>query len=148
MSASLFRIAAGLQVFFAVSHTVGLLADEDHGTAANAAARAMREASFSVMGTDVTFWGMYLGFGMLFTVFMALAAAISWQLGSWAKTGEALPRLSRLAWTFALGHVAVAMVVWPYFFIAPQLTAALIAVLLTVGAARLRRQKTLAAQTG
>src|SRR5688500_7043460 len=121
----LYRVASGLLVFFGVTHTIGLLSDSDNGVALGAVVGAMKSVRFETMGTERVLWDFYLGFGLLLTVYLLGSAVWSWTLGSVVRQSPGAVRA--LAWPFALCHVAVAVLCWTNFFIAPALTATLIA---------------------
>ena len=82
MKASLmFRIAAVLITLFAVGHTFGFR-QVDPRWGIDAMIGAMKSAKFQTQGMERTYWDFYVGFGLFVTVFLFLAAALAWQLGS------------------------------------------------------------------
>jgi hypothetical protein len=133
----LFRTAAVLQLFFALTHTVGLLSDEKHSAAIDGALQTLKRQSFPIMGTPRTFWQLYIGFGLLFTVFMVTASVLTWQLASASAGGRAQPEWRRMAWVLFAGQLGTTALCWTHFFIAPQLVSTVATMLLALGAQRM-----------
>ncbi len=122
----LYRIAAGLLVVFAASHTYGLL------TLTSPEVRGVREAMndvhFQLMGTNCSYGGFYIGFGLLFTAYLLFSAFLAWHLGSLArKNSEAI---GALGWSLFTVQVVNLVLSWIYFFPAPVVVSALAAVCL------------------
>lgn len=138
----MFRAAAILQSFMAVTHTIGLLADESRGLVLDAALKVIKSQTTVVMGSERTIWEFYIGFGLLFTVAMLVAAAISWLLGSAVGTGGDVRLVRSLAWVSFLGQLAVTALCFRYFFIAPQVVSLAAAICLGVGAMRVGKTST------
>jgi hypothetical protein len=65
----LYRIASGLLILFAASHTVGLLT-KPPSLEASAARDAMNNVHFRFMGTDCTYGRFYIGFGLMLTAYL------------------------------------------------------------------------------
>jgi hypothetical protein len=59
---------------------------------------AMRNVHFDVMGMSRTIWDFYFGFGLLLTLYLLFAAALSWHLGSLHTASSA----RTLAWAFVV----------------------------------------------
>jgi hypothetical protein len=126
---NLYRISTYLLVIFFLSHTFGgMLSHASYGVAADGVFSLMKSIDFEVMGSTVTWGGMYLGFGLLFSVFLLFSADLTWHLGGLDEKKRAA--LLPVSWALFGAFVAVAVLGWVYFFIAPQITATVIAVLL------------------
>jgi hypothetical protein len=123
------RIAAGLALFNAAGHTIGLLAPP-HDPEAQAAIGAMQLHHFNAMGSTRTFWDFYYGFSLIITVTLLLVAVLCWQLASLAKTDPA--RVRPLIASLCAAAVAFTILSWLYLFAAPTLTIAAISVSLAV----------------
>jgi hypothetical protein len=124
----LLKIASGLTVIHAALHTFGgLLHAPSHGPGEIAVLDAMKSFQFDVMGSRRTYWDFYFGFGLFVSVSLLLQAALLWQLASLAKSqpDKARPLMASLF----LAFVAAVVLSWRWFFIAPLLMEALIAIL-------------------
>lgn len=130
----MFRAAAFLQAFMAITHTFGLFADESRGLVIDAALKVIQTQTTLVMGSERTIWEFYIGFGLLFTVAMLVAAAISWTLGSAVGAGGDVRLVRSLAWISFVGQLAVTALCFRYFFIAPQVVSLASAICLGLGA--------------
>jgi hypothetical protein len=78
--------------------------------------------------STLNYYNFYLGFGMLFSVFLPYTSVVAWHLGGLGAKGRAA--LAPIAWAFFGSFVLIAVMSRVYFFIAPGVTATLIAVLL------------------
>jgi hypothetical protein len=126
--AILLKVAAGLAVIHAALHTFGgLLAAPSHGAAEIAVLDSMRSASFDFMGSQRSYWDFYMGFGLFLTVGLLVQGALLWQLA--ALAGSDPQRARPFMATLIFGFVAAAVLSWRFFFIAPLVTEALIALL-------------------
>jgi hypothetical protein len=100
---------------------------------------SMRTIHFDIMGFSRTFWDFYVGFGLLLTVFLWFSAILAWQLSGMVKE---YPKLVRtLAWPFAISHVAVAVLGWTNFFLAPIVVSSAAACCLVLAAWRSGREQ-------
>jgi len=132
---SVYRITAYLLLLFCGMHTVGgLLSEQTYGPESDGALASMKAVHFPLMGADCTWYGLYFGFGLLFSVFLLVSAAITWHLGGLRPSERRA--LAPVAWSLFLGFVLVACLSWRYFFAAPGATATVIAALLGVQAIR------------
>ena len=122
----LYRIAAGLLVVFAASHTYGLL------TLTSPEVRGVREAMndvhFQLMGTNCSYGGFYIGFGLLFTAYLLFSAFLAWHLGGLARKNP--ETIGALGWSLFTVQVVNLVLSWMYFFPAPVVVSALAAVCL------------------
>jgi hypothetical protein len=127
----LFKIASVLLYFFGLTHTFGLFRPRT-GEGVSTVLAFMRTVHFDVMGSSRSFWDFYAGFGLLLTVFLWFSAVLAWQLGGLVREH---PRLARtLAWPFALSQVAVAVLGWTNFFLAPIIVSTAVACCLVLAA--------------
>jgi hypothetical protein len=125
MSRLLYRVAAVLILLFDVGHSVGFpWSDPKWGVDTS----AMKSTHFQILGFSRTYWDFYIGFGLLVSVFLLLAAILAWQLGGLPSQTAALVRLS--AWSLAVCFVVLTILNWTYFFTIPIVFSGLIAICL------------------
>jgi hypothetical protein len=130
-----FRIATYLLVLFCVAHTAGgMLGQKSMGPAADAVFASMKSVHFTFNGADATWYGMWFGFGMMASVFLAFSAIAAWQLDR--VTPEHWPAVSVIAWALVVSQACNAVVSWLYFFAGPGTFATAITLLMAVGALR------------
>lgn len=89
----------------------------------------MKSTEFPVMGVTRTFWDFYQGMGLAVSVFLTFEAVIFWQLASIVRSGG-YKSIRPLLVTFVAGYLALAVVSYERFFIAPVVTEILIAICL------------------
>jgi hypothetical protein len=131
-SSILLRIASVLTLIHAVLHTVGgLFSPPGHGPNEITVLNTMKAFQFDFVGSMRSYWDFYFGFGLIVTLFLLLDAVLLWQLASLAKSDAATARPFML--TLLAAFVAMTVLSWRYFFIAPLLVEGVIAVL--IGAA-------------
>ena len=124
-----FRLGSYLLVLYCVAHTWGaLLATPSFGAAADAVRASMQRVHFACQGSECTWFGFYLGFGWMVSVFFLLSAALSWYLGGLAPARRGA--LAPITWALFLSQAAGAVFAWVYFFSAPRVFATAIALLL------------------
>jgi hypothetical protein len=122
MKASLFyRIASVLLLLFAAGHHLGFRR-VDPRWGVDSIIAALKSTRFEVQGFNRTYGDFYTGFGFFATVFLLFTAILAWQLGGLPK--ETLSAMPLMTWAFALCFVAVTVLTWRYFFIAPLLFSA------------------------
>jgi hypothetical protein len=125
----LYRISAVLILLFDLGHSAGFpWSDPKWGVDTS----AMRSGHFQLLGFTRTYWDFYLGFGLIISVFLLLAAILAWQLGSLPK--QSPPPWRATAWALALTFVALTVLNCMYFFTIPIVFSAVIAMCLTVAA--------------
>jgi len=127
----LLRAASVLTFVHAALHTFGgLLRAPMHGPREVELLNAMKAFQFDAMGSLRTYWDFYMGFGLFVSIGLVLQAVLMWQLASLVKVdpSKARPLIASLC----LAFIAIAVLSWAYFFIAPLATELLIAVLLGV----------------
>ena len=126
---NLYRISSYLLLFFCATHTIGgMLSNKSRGAEADAVLSSMKSVQFAVQGASCTYYGFYFGFGIMVSIFLLFSAILAWYLGGLDAKSKAA--LSPVTWAFFASHAATAFLSWAYFFIAPGVTATLIAVLL------------------
>ncbi|HEV2349640.1 MAG TPA: hypothetical protein VG028_07335 [Terriglobia bacterium] len=121
----LYRIACGLFILFALMHTMGLLSSKQPSPEVAAVRAAMNSVHWRFMGSDITYGGIYLGFGLLLTAALLFSAVIAWHLSWLAGTN---PRaIGSLGWAFFAFAIANLALSWIFFFAGPIVASALIA---------------------
>jgi hypothetical protein len=132
---NLYRISSCLLLFFCATHTIGgMFSRPGRGAEADAVLSSMKSVKFAVQGANCTYYGFYFGFGIMVSIFLLFSAVLAWHLGGIDAEGRAA--LSPVAWAFFASHAATAVLSWVYFFIAPGVTATVIAVLLGLACIR------------
>ena len=132
MKASLlYRIAAILLLLFAVGHTLGFR-KIDPKWGVDSLVASMRTIHFDAQGFSRSYWDFYTGFGLFVTIFFLFAAFLAWQLGGLPK--ESLAQMRGITWAFALCFVAVTVLSWTYFFVAPVVFSSVVTICLVAAA--------------
>jgi hypothetical protein len=130
-----YRLAAYVLVVFCALHTAGgMLSQQSLGPDADAVFNAMKSVHFNAMGSTVTWYGFWFGFGLMVSVFLLLSAVIAWQLDR--VSTERWSSVSVIAWALAASQLATAVLSWIYFLAGPGVTATLATLLLAFGAFR------------
>ena len=124
----LYRLASGLLVVFAASHTYGLLTFRASSPEVRGVRQAMNDVHFQFMGVDCSYGGFYIGFGLLFTAYLLFSAFLAWHLGGLARKNP--QTIGALGWSFFTVQVANLALSWMYFFPAPAVVSALAALCL------------------
>ena len=132
-TSTLYRTAAVLILLFDVGHTIGFL-QSDPKWGVDTLLASMRSIHFELQGFSRSYWDFFVGFGLLFTVFLLFAAVFAWQLGGLLP--ETLAHMRGTAWALALCFAAVTVLTWKYFFIAPIVFSVLITACLITAAWR------------
>ncbi len=131
--ALLYRIASVLLVLFAAGHTLGFRR-VDPRWGIDATIGALKATQFQVQGFTRSYWSFYTGFGLFVTVLLVFVGILAWQLGALPK--DTLRSLRVVTWALALSFVAVTLLSWRYFFIAPVVFSGVIAACLLLAAWR------------
>ena len=80
------------------------------------------------MGAEITYGGIYIGFGLLLTAALLLSAFLAWHLGWLARSDpRAIGGLGWVFFGFAMANLILSRI---YFFAGPIVASALIAVCL------------------
>jgi hypothetical protein len=129
MNATLpYRIASGLLVVFAASHTSGLLTFDESSSEVRGVREAMDHVHFQLMGSNCSYGGLYVGFGLLLTAYLLFSAFLAWHLGGLARRNP--QAIGALAWSLFTVQVVNLALSWMYFFPAPVAMSALVAICL------------------
>jgi hypothetical protein len=130
-----YRIAAVVLVLFALGHTRGaLLSTPRFGPASDAVAAAMKDVHLAAAGaSDCTWYGFYLGFGIIVSVFFLLSAVLAWHLGG--KTARERAGLWPVSAALVASYAANLVITRLYFFPAPTVFSAAVTLLLGWGLA-------------
>ena len=130
-----FRIAAYLTLLFCVAHTAGgMLAQESLGSAADGVFAAMKSTHFDFNGSDSTWYGFWMGFGLTVSAFLVLVAVTALVLDR--VTPEAWPQVRVIAWALIAAMTFNGVIAWRYFFAGPLAFSIVIVALLVIGTAR------------
>ena len=132
MSSSLFyRIAAVLLVLFAIGHTLGFRQTRGM-TGADSVVSLMKSVHFTVQGFPRVYYDFFVGFGLFVTAFLLFSALLSWQLASVSQ--HVFAEIPWVTWGLVVCFLAVTILSWAYFFLAPVIFSILITACLTAGA--------------
>jgi hypothetical protein len=125
------RIASVLTLFHCAGHTIGgVFGKPKHGAEQLAVMDTMKSHRFNVMGSLRSYWDFHFGYALFVTINLLIQGLLFWQLATMAKTNAAWIR--PILVLFFLNYVAMAIVAWKYFFIAPAVIELLIAVCLAL----------------
>lgn len=122
----LYRISSVLFIIFAVSHTFGVLSRKSPSAEAAAVRSAMDSVQWRFMGSNITYGGLYIGFGLFITAALFLAAFLAWHLGGLARVNP--QAIGMMGWVFFAFSFASLILSWVYFFAGPIIISALITV--------------------
>jgi len=139
MSRVLYRSAAVLIALLDIGHSAGYpWSDPAWGVDLH----AMQAGRFDVLGSSRTYGDFYVGFGLSVSVFLLVAAVVTWQLGAWST--QNLPHAGATAWVLLLGFAALTLLDYVYFFVIPLVFSCAITVCLAAGviASRTGRRNT------
>lgn len=129
------RIAAILSLIHCVLHTVGgVFGSPEHSPQEIAVIDAMKAHHFDFLGSMRSYWDFFFGYGLFITIVLFFLSVFFWQLASLAKTNP--PWMRPILAVFCLNFVAMTVVSWKYFFIAPAVNEILIAVFLALAFAK------------
>jgi hypothetical protein len=127
----LYRSASVLLLLFAVGHTLGFR-KIDPKWGVDSLIASMRTIHFDAQGFSRSYWDFYTGFGLFVTVFLLFAAFLAWRLGE--LPAQTLAGMRGITWAFALCFVAVTVLSWRYFFIAPVVFSVVVTICLIAAA--------------
>lgn len=126
-----YRIASILLLIFAALHTFGFL-QVDPAWGVDSLISSMRSIHFDIMGSSRTYWEFFVGFGLLFSVFLVFTAVLAWQLGGLAP--QTLSLLRGTAWGLVICYAGVTILCFMYAFVMPIAFSILILLCLTAAA--------------
>src|SRR5262249_53495350 len=125
------RIAAGLQAFGTVGHTVATASTvPTHGPGEQAVLDAMRGFHFDIMGSTRSIWDFYRGYQLSTTVTFVLLVVVLWLLGNLSRGAPQHARPLVLA--IFIAQIGTVIVGWTYFFAAPGVVGSAIALCLAI----------------
>ena len=131
------RTASILTLIHAVLHTVGgVLSPPKHGAEEVLVLETMRAHRFEFMGSLRSYADFLLGYGVFVALILLVDAVLFWQLAGLAPSKPAWMR--PILAVFIFNFVAMAIVSWRYFFIAPVATELIIAACLAAAFVGLR----------
>ncbi len=93
---------------------------------------SMRSIHFNMMGSNRTYWDLFVGAGFHVGVFLLFTAILAWQLAG--LPAETLASMRGTAWAFALCFAVVTIVSFRYLFLVPVIFSAAVTVALLAGA--------------
>ena len=143
------RIAAVLTLLYSAGHTSGMPWTPYTDAEAASVLDTMKSHSFAEQGFQGTYWDLYMGFGLVISLYLLLQGVVLWQVASLAKT-EAR-RVRPIVVSFLLAFVINVALSWKYFFVVPVVLAGLTAICLAIVlvlAARPQAAQLLSPQTG
>jgi hypothetical protein len=134
-----YRVATCLMLLFCLGHTAGgMLSHKSLGPAADAVFSSMKSVHFPFNGASCTYYGFWLAFGLLFSVFLIFSAFVAWRLAD--VDPEDWPAVAPIAWALVAAHACDAILGWIYFFPGSAILATLITILLATGASTASRR--------
>lgn len=125
----LLRAASALTLIHALLNTfAGLLSGTSDAQDEAALLNAMKALRFDAMGSMRTYWDFYFGFGLFLTVSLLLLSVLLWQLAALVRAdpAKARPFIGSMCIAFLIFAVLSSL----YFFVAPLVIEAIIALLL------------------
>jgi hypothetical protein len=136
VKATLFlRIASVLSFIHCVLHTVGgVFGSPQHGAEEIAVIESMKTHHFDLLGSMRSYWDFFFGYGLFVTIILFILGIVFWQLAGLATTNPYSVR--PIVAAFCLNFLAMAVVAWKYFFIAPAVAELLIALCLAAAFAK------------
>jgi hypothetical protein len=132
MNASLLlRGASILTAIHFAGHTFGgMFSSPSHGPLEVATIQAMKLQQFDFMGSMRSYWDFYFGFGLMLGVVLLIQTAQLWLLSTAVRRDAAAVR--PLIGSFCVAYLAMAVLAWRYFFIAPVVFEVSIAICLAL----------------
>jgi hypothetical protein len=127
------RIAAVLTLLYCAGHTSGMPWTPYTTAEATSVVETMKTHRFAEQGFQGTYWDLYMGFGLVISLYLLLQAVLLWQVASLAKT-EAR-RVRPIVVSFLIAFVINVALSWKYFFIIPVVLAGLTAICLAIALA-------------
>jgi hypothetical protein len=116
-----------------------VLTPPQHGAEEILVLETMNAHRFDFMGSMRGYGDFLLGYGLFVTIELLVDAVLFWLLAGAARTNP--PWLRPILGLFVLKYVAIAVVSWRWFFIAPVVTELLIAACLAVALAGRNREE-------
>ena len=140
------KIAAGLQAFGTVGHTLATQMPVSRGPQEQAVFSAMQNFHFDIMGVNRSHWDFLKGYELEITVIFAVLAVLLWQLSNLSRTNskEAAPLIA----TILICQIFMSILGWMYFVPPPGIVGGLIAICLMVALSAMYRETAVPAVTG
>jgi hypothetical protein len=139
------RIAAVLTLLYCAGHTSGMPWTPYTSAEATSVLDAMKSHTFDEQGFKGTYWDIYIGFGLVISVYLLLQAVVLWQVASLARTDPI--RVRPIVVSFLVAFAINGVLSWRYFFIVPVVLAGLIAICLAIALALAGRTPAVSAGT-
>lgn len=127
-----FRVAAVLLFLFAGGHTFGFLKFRAPNPEGRAVYESMNTVTMPTRGGNMTYGGVYRGFGLYVTVYLLFAAFLAWHLATMAATNPGA--IGALGWVFFAVQIASLVLSWLYFNPIPTVFSGLVAICVAAGA--------------
>jgi len=115
-------------LLYCAGHSAGIPWTPVRGPAEMAVVEAMKTQRFVAAGFLRTYWDFYFGFGVAIIGYLLVQAVILWQLAALAKTEAS--RIRPIIASLGLAFVVNAVIAVMYFFLAPVILAAAVAICL------------------
>jgi hypothetical protein len=122
----LYRTAAILLALFDAGHTFIFLTFKPSNAEGLAVMEGMNRVHFQMFGGSLTYGDLYVGFGLVVTVYLIFAAYLAWRLSVVARTAP--QSIGALRWVFTGAQAAVLVLACMYFTGPPVWFAGAIAV--------------------
>src|SRR5262249_29868280 len=113
-----FRLTTYLLILHFLGHTSGALLSTPHfGAESDVVVATMKSVHFRAQTSTCTWFGFYLGFGWLVSIFFLFSAVLTWFLGGLSTAEQR--SWSVITWALFLSYALSAIIAWRYFFAAP-----------------------------
>jgi hypothetical protein len=129
-------VASNVTLIFAAGHTMGGM--QSWSPAGNTdVLKAMRSFRFDAEGVSRTYWDLYIGFGLIISVFLFVQAVLLWQLAVLSKNHatEVRPIVALLLFAMLIN----AALSWKFFFAVPVILGSVIAASLALALVSAKR---------
>ena len=124
------RIAAVLTLLYCAGHTSGMPWTPYTDAGATSVVETMKTHSFAEQGFQGTYWDLYLGFGLVISLYLLTQGVVLWQVASLAKTEPR--RVRPIVISFLVAFLINVALSWKYFFIVPVVLGGLITICLAI----------------
>ena len=124
------RVAAVFTLLYCAGHTSGIPWTPYTDAEATSVVETMKSHSFEEQGFKGTYWDIYIGFGLVISVYLLVQAVVLWQTASLARTDAV--RVRPIVVSFFIAFVINTALSWKYFFVVPVVMAGLIAICLAI----------------
>ncbi|CEJ87435.1 hypothetical protein VHEMI04416 [[Torrubiella] hemipterigena] len=129
---TLYRAAAAAMAFVLVGHTIGgMFSETDVGPAGNAVFASMKVIKFNFFGSQCTWYGFHMGFGLNVSLLLGLSSFMTWYID--ALPIDVWPHVAPLAWALVAATALATLLSWMYFFLMPSISMTLATLFLFAG---------------